>query len=136
MTATLIKAKVKFPAKGPIQTQYGERINVIVTLPDGTEQKLWGSPGSVLASYAKGEEIVLALENGKYKVVEIPPEVDGNPTQNKAPNGLGIPTPEAISQACQLMATCYQEMARLLDGVPPEQLQAMACTVFIQLMRR
>ncbi|MCS6783103.1 MAG: hypothetical protein NZ482_07985 [Gloeomargarita sp. SKYG98] len=92
MTATLIKAKVKFPAKGPIQTPYGERINIVATLPDGKELKLWDRPESALASCAKGEEIVLALENGKYKIVEIPPEVE-----NKAPNSLGIPTPEQVS---------------------------------------
>ncbi len=41
---TLVDATVKYAAGTPRDTQRGPRINVVCTLPDGTEQKLWGDP--------------------------------------------------------------------------------------------
>jgi len=48
--ATLVKGRVKFPAGRVFNTQYGERINIVVELPDKQEIKLWGKPGDIIGT--------------------------------------------------------------------------------------
>ncbi len=60
----LVEAVVKYPARNPIDTQYGERINVVVTTPEGEQIKLWGKPGEEIANLKKGQKVVLARDGG------------------------------------------------------------------------
>lgn len=72
---TLIDAAVKYTAGPPCDTQRGSRILVVCTLPDGTEQKLWGDPGdAALTSLKKGQTVKLAFDGRSYKLAaDAPP---------------------------------------------------------------
>ena len=69
----LVEAVVKYPARNPIDTQYGERINVVVTTPEGEQIKLWGKPGEEIANLKKGQKVVLARDVKGYKLAKISP---------------------------------------------------------------
>ena len=134
--ATLVKGKVKFPAGKVFYTQYGERINIVVELPNKEEIKLWGKPGDIIGSYSKGEEIVLMANGGKYKPLEIPPEGETVPPPPKTTPPNTMPSPETVGSYCHLLTTCYREMAGQMEGLPPELIKDMAVSVFIALTRK
>jgi hypothetical protein len=71
----LYAGKVKFAAgQTPLQTQYGPRINAVVTLEQtGEDIKLWGNPGSAIAHLRKGETISVAQnEKGQWQLASLP----------------------------------------------------------------
>jgi hypothetical protein len=141
-TLNLTYGRVKFTAGQPKQTQYGMRINVVVTLPDGEELKLWGDPGDpALSSLTKGQQVQLAQNaKGNWQLVqqqqsqESPPQQDnGNGT---APTGW---TPEEkraiasrVEEKAKLMKFCL-EQARKHCGEyleSSEDLRAVAIVLF------
>ncbi len=66
----LTNATVKYAAGQPRDTQYGQRINVLVTLPDGTEQRLWGNPDdATLTALSRGQTVQLAKDAKGFKLV-------------------------------------------------------------------
>lgn len=72
---SLYAGKVKFAAgQTPLQTQYGPRINAVITLEQtGEDIKLWGNPGSAIAHLKKGETISVAQnEKGQWQLASLP----------------------------------------------------------------
>ncbi|MBW4474748.1 MAG: hypothetical protein KME45_30870 [Stenomitos rutilans HA7619-LM2] len=150
-TATLISGKVKYAAGHPKQTQYGERINVVISRLDGGEDiKLWGNPGDAIAHLRKGEDVSLLHDGKGYKLVATAPtQPNGN---GKAPPSAKPSTPETWSEDHRAMVfdelkrragvltCCHEEMRkRFLHPqtgelmVSEETLQKYAVSLFLDL---
>ena len=66
-----MQAIVKYQANAPKPTRQGKmRINVVVTLPDGSETTFWGDPGDpLLTSLSKGQPVeVFKDKQGRYQL--------------------------------------------------------------------
>ena len=66
----IVKGVVKYGAGAPREGQYGPSINILVTLEDGSQVRVYGKPGDVIERYKSGQNIQLVDDKGKYKVVE------------------------------------------------------------------
>lgn len=72
---TLVKAVVKYPAGKTLDTQHGQRINVVLTLPDGTEHKEWSHPDDrFLRSLKKGDTVQVVKDGDRYKLLKMEDE--------------------------------------------------------------
>jgi hypothetical protein len=81
-TLNIIQGTVKYVAGPARETKNGPRINVLVTLADGEETKLWGDPGDpVLTPLKKGQSVQL-VKNPKgtgYSLLDISPTTPAAP---------------------------------------------------------
>jgi len=79
---TIVQGTVKYAAGPARETKNGPRINVVVTLADGEETKLWGDPGDpALTSLKKGNAVQL-VKNAKgtgYSLLDISPATPAAP---------------------------------------------------------
>jgi hypothetical protein len=66
----IVKGVVKYGAGAPREGQYGPSINILVTLEDQSQVRVYGKPGDVIERYKSGQNIQLIDDKGKYKVVE------------------------------------------------------------------
>jgi hypothetical protein len=85
-TTELLSGAVKYPARSPLDTVNGPRINVVIALGDGSEAKLWGNPGDAIARLRKGDLVRLMYDGKGYALLE--PETIAPPpvaTQVPAP---------------------------------------------------
>ena len=81
-TLNIIQGTVKYAAGPARETKNGPRINVVVTLADGEETKLWGDPGDpALAPLKKGNAVQL-VKNAKGTGYSL---LDTSPTPPAAP---------------------------------------------------
>lgn len=133
MEQKVIKARVKFGPSKPEMTAHGEKINIVVTLPNGNDLKLWGTPDSALAQYKKGDEILLTYQDGRYRLVEVE-STTVKPKQEEEMN-LGDEMEAKIDTASQIMAKCYRSLEKYLPDLPPEVIQPMATSIFIYMTR-
>jgi len=79
---TIVQGMVKYAAGPARETKNGLRINVVVTLADGEETKLWGDPGdSALTPLKKGNAVQL-VKNAKGTGYSL---LDTSPTTPAAP---------------------------------------------------
>jgi len=133
---SLTQATIKFPAGRVFDGQYGPSCNVLVTMPDGSEQKIWGKPDE-LQSYRRGDSIALLADpkTGKYKPVAI----------EQAPQRANHPAPQADKQAiadfiqsqCKIYSYCYQQARSAMPSdAPLEAVQAAASSVYISTGRK
>lgn len=150
----LVQAVVKFAAREPMQTSRGPRINIKATLPDGTDVQVWGAPDSPIATWAKGQRVLL-LQKGKYfdPAPNQPnqgqePAQHGRPVQGPQRPAVDVSTPEgmeALQKRADALTGLYMSIyARLIEGNPEEpfgagvnkeDLSSAAATIFIQLMK-
>jgi hypothetical protein len=81
-TLNIIQGTVKYAAGPARETKNGPRINVLVTLADGEETKLWGDPGDpTLVPLKKGNAVQL-VKNPKGNGYSL---LDTSPTTPAAP---------------------------------------------------
>jgi hypothetical protein len=79
---TIVQGTVKYAAGPARETKNGPRINVLVTLADGEEIKLWGDPGDpALTPLKKGQSVQL-VKNAKGNGYSL---LDTSPTTPAAP---------------------------------------------------
>jgi hypothetical protein len=79
---TIVQGTVKYAAGPARETKNGPRINVLVTLADGEETKLWGDPGDpALTPLKKGNALQL-VKNAKGTGYSL---LDTSPTTPAAP---------------------------------------------------
>jgi hypothetical protein len=139
----LITATVKFPAGKVFDGQYGPSCNVLVTMPDGSETKIWGKPDE-LQPYRRGDAIALLRDpkTGKFKPVAIAQAPQ--PAQHPAPQATA-PKPELdkvaiadyATQQAKLYSYCYQQARSAMPpDAPLEAVQAAASSVFIATGRK
>lgn len=69
---TLVRATVKYPVGKTLDTQHGQRINVVLTLPDGTEHKEWSHPDDrFLRSLKKGDTVQVVKDGDRCKLLKM-----------------------------------------------------------------
>ena len=151
MAITLLEARVKFPADKVWQsTREGGKdyVSLKCELTNGTGDAVAyanvGSPEqSLLAFYRKGDPVQLAYDGKKYSVVGSGGEMK-TATQTLPPAQAQQmttppekPTMESLIKKGLAGAELYYEIYSdlVLRGMPAEQAQPAASTVFIQLAR-
>ena len=153
MAITLLEARVKYPADKvwPSQQQGGKDYvslkceTLSGTSPNGKDPVIYANVGSpeqsTLASYRKGDPVQLAYDGKKYSVVGSGGEmkIAAQATFTEAtPRPLPEkPTMESLIKKGLAGAELYFEIYSdlVLRGMPAEQAQPAASTVFIQLAR-
>jgi len=145
MRALITTATIKYPAGRVFDGQYGPSCNVLATLPDGSEVKVWGKPDD-LQGYRRGDSIALLQDaKGKYKPVAIaqtPQPVSHPAPQSPAPKPQAPPVDkQSIAQfivdQSRLYSFCYaQARAAMPDDAPDAAIQAAASSVFISTGRK
>jgi hypothetical protein len=133
-TLQLVKGMVKFPAREPRDYGYGERINVVVTLSDGEEVKIWGKPGDPIGELSKGQPVTLAYDGKAYKLADTSP----------SPSSAGM-TPETkkaiaayVEDLANLYSFCFDTAARKLsDRIQDSSaIKEVATTLFLSSCRK
>jgi len=137
----ITKGIVKYGAGAPREGQYGPSINILVTLEDQSQVRVYGKPGDVIERYKSGQAITLIDDNGKFKVLE-------DDTQKMpAPTGVAV-IEQQIAEKPDLAAIVFEMSAiytqAYIDiynkiseaGVPPESATAATSTIFIQVFQK
>jgi hypothetical protein len=135
----ITKGIVKYGAGAPREGQYGPSINILVTLEDQSQVRVYGKPGDVIERYKSGQAITLIDENGKYKVLE---ESQTMP----APTGVAVidqqsEKPDLAALVFEMSAIYSQAYIDIYNkiseaGVPPESATAATSTIFIQVFQK
>jgi hypothetical protein len=128
-----------------VNTKFGQRSVMDVTLPNGQEQAIWGPANfAAIANCYQGQSVAIAVDSkGKYHIVE-----DSQPaavpavtqTQPAKPEGMTPESKKAIAAYVEemgsLYAFCYTTAAVKLAEAPNEAKQAMASSLFIAAQRK
>lgn len=143
-------ATVKYEAREPKQTSRGPRINVKVTLDNGQEVQVWGSPDSPIADWKRGQRVNVKQKGEYYDPAPGTPDAG---TAQSAPQATQKPvadvsTPEAVEalqKRARVLTGLYLDIyAHLIEGdsdkpfgsgINKEDLSSAAATIFIQLCR-
>ncbi|MEM6434503.1 MAG: hypothetical protein AAF773_11720 [Cyanobacteria bacterium P01_D01_bin.115] len=134
-TATITTATVKYAASNPKDYGNGPRINVLTTLPNGEEAKLWGNADDqALLALKKRQSVQLLFDGKGYKLVEAQASSTAPTTVPVAPSKTEVGA--YIEQMTGLYAACYRRAQGALDGAPESAIQAAASSVFISTQRR
>lgn len=137
---SLTTATIKYPAGRVFDGQYGPSCNVLVTMPDGSEQKIWGKPDE-LQSYRHGDTIALLQDaKGKFKPVAIaqqPQPADQPAPVKQAPQVDKAAIADYATQQARVYAFCYaQARAAMPPDAPDAAIQAAASSVYIATGRK
>ena len=136
----ITKGIVKYGAGAPREGQYGPSINILVTLIDDSQVRVYGKPGDVIERYKSGQAITLIDDNGKYKVLEEQPQTMPAPTgvavieqQSEKPD-LAAMVFEMSAIYSQAYIDIYNKISEA--GVPQETATAATSTIFIQVFQK
>lgn len=136
----IVKGVVKYGAGAPREGQYGPSINILVTLEDQSQVRVYGKPGDVIERYKSGQNIQLIDDKGKYKVVEDEPQimpaltgVAVNDQQSEKPD-LAALVFEMSAIYSQAYIDIYNKISEA--GVPHESATAATSTIFIQVFQK
>jgi hypothetical protein len=136
----IVKGIVKYGAGAPREGQYGPSINILVTLEDQSQVRVYGKPGDVIERYKSGQAITLIDDNGKYKVLEEQPQTMPAPTgvavieqQSEKPD-LAAMVFEMSAIYSQAYIDIYNKISEA--GVPQETATAATSTIFIQVFQK
>ena len=136
----IVKGVVKYGAGAPREGQYGPSINILVTLEDQSQVRVYGKPGDVIERYKSGQNIQLIDDKGKYKVVE-----DEQQTMT-AQTGIAVidqqsEKPDLAALVFEMSAIYSQAYIDIYNkiseaGVPHENATAATSTIFIQVFQK
>jgi hypothetical protein len=136
----IVKGVVKYGAGAPREGQYGPSINILVTLEDQSQVRVYGKPGDVIERYKSGQNIQLIDDKGKYKVVEDEPQT------MPAPTGIAVidqqsEKPDLAAMVFEMSAIYSQAYIDIYNkiseaGVPHENATAATSTIFIQVFQK
>ncbi len=133
----IVKGIVKYGAGAPREGQYGPSINILVTLEDGSQVRVYGKPGDVIERYKSGQNIQLIDDKGKYKVVEEEMQQAAKQVQNidvsEKPD-LAAMVFEMSAIYSQAYIDIYNKMSEA--GIPHENATAATSTIFIQVFQK
>jgi hypothetical protein len=133
----IVKGIVKYGAGAPREGQYGPSINILVTLEDGSQVRVYGKPGDVIERYKSGQNIQLVDDKGKYKVVEEEMQQAAKQVQNidvsEKPD-LAAMVFEMSAIYSQAYIDIYNKMSEA--GIPHENATAATSTIFIQVFQK
>ena len=153
----LLYARVKYPANAPRETKNGLRINVLLELPDGTEQKLWGDPGDpLLTPLKKGQQVQVAKDHKGVKLVggsaphspalSTQSPAIGQPSILESEEGRGE-IKKYVKWQAKLLRQCYQETLKqfctadengevLVSPSDSESVRSLAVNLYISTQRK
>jgi len=137
---------VKFSAGKVFETQYGQRINCVISLTNGEEAKLWGNPDdTALLSLKKGQQVQLMKDQKGFKLVaEATPEPSqASPQTSSGSNGKRLPQTWSdderraiaakVEQHSKLMKYCHDQIRNQFgDGLTEESLRTLTITLYLQ----
>jgi ATP sulfurylase len=133
----IVKGVVKYGSSAPREGQYGPSINILVTLEDGSQVRVYGKPGDVIERYKSGQNIQLVDDKGKYKVVEEEMQQAAKQVQNidvsEKPD-LAAMVFEMSAIYSQAYIDIYNKMSEA--GIPHENATAATSTIFIQVFQK
>jgi hypothetical protein len=133
----IVKGVVKYGAGAPREGQYGPSINILVTLEDGSQVRVYGKPGDVIERYKSGQNIQLVDDKGKYKVVEEEMQQAAKQVQNidvsEKPDLAKL-----VFDMSALYSKSYVEIYNAIvdAGIPHENATAATSTIFIQVFQK
>jgi hypothetical protein len=137
-TLQLVKGSVKYPAREPRDYGYGERINVVVTLADGEEVKLWGKPGDPIEGLTRNQPVTLAYDGKSYKLADTPDRSSASPSSA----GMTPETKKAIAAYVEDLANLYSFCFDTADRKLSDRIQdssaikEVATTLFLSAVRK
>ena len=133
----IVKGVVKYGAGAPREGQYGPSINILVTLDDGSQVRVYGKPGDVIERYKSGQNIQLVDDKRKYKIVEEEMQQAAKQVQNidvsEKPD-LAAMVFEMSAIYSQAYIDIYNKMSEA--GIPHENATAATSTIFIQVFQK
>jgi hypothetical protein len=137
----ITKGIVKYGAGAPREGQYGPSINILVTLEDQSQVRVYGKPGDVIERYKSGQAITLIDDNGKYKVLEEQPQTMPAPTGVAVNDQQIAEKPDLAAIAFELSAIYTQTYIdiynKLIEAeIPHENATAATSTIFIQVFQK
>lgn len=133
----IVKGVVKYGAGAPREGQYGLSINILVTLEDGSQVRVYGKPGDVIERYKSGQNIQLVDDKGKYKVVEEEMQQAAKQVQN-----IDVSEKPDLAKLVFDMSALYSKSyveiynAIVEAGIPHENATAATSTIFIQVFQK
>jgi ATP sulfurylase len=133
----IVKGVVKYGSGAPREGQYGPSINILVTLEDGSQVRVYGKPGDVIERYKSGQNIQLIDDKGKYKVVEEEMQQAAKQVQNidvsEKPDLAKL-----VFDMSALYSKSYVEIYNAIvdAGIPHENATAATSTIFIQVFQK
>jgi hypothetical protein len=130
----IVKGVVKYGAGAPREGQYGPSINILVTLEDQSQVRVYGKPGDVIERYKSGQNIQLIDDKGKYKVVEDEPQTMPVQTEQSDKPDLAAMVFELSAIYSQAYIDIYNKISE--GGVPHESATAATSTIFIQVFQK
>jgi hypothetical protein len=133
----IVKGVVKYGSGAPREGQYGPSINILVTLEDGSQVRVYGKPGDVIERYKSGQNIQLVDDKGKYKVVEEEMQQAAKQVQNidvSEKLDLAAMVFEMSAIYSQAYIDIYNKMSEA--GIPHENATAATSTIFIQVFQK
>jgi len=130
----IVKGVVKYGAGAPREGQYGPSINILVTLEDQSQVRVYGKPGDVIERYKSGQNIQLIDDKGKYKVVEDEPQTMTVQTEQSDKPDLAAMVFEISAIYSQAYIDIYNKISEA--GVPHESATAATSTIFIQVFQK
>jgi len=130
----IVKGVVKYGAGAPREGQYGPSINILVTLEDQSQVRVYGKPGDVIERYKSGQNIQLIDDKGKYKVVEDEPQITISKAEESDKPDLAALVFEMSAIYSQAYIDIYNKISEA--GVPHESATAATSTIFIQVFQK
>jgi len=133
----IVKGVVKYGSGAPREGQYGPSINILVTLEDGSQVRVYGKPGDVIERYKSGQNIQLVDDKGKYKVVEEEMQQAAKQVQNidvsEKPD-LAAMVFEMSAIYSQAYIDIYNKMSEA--GIAHENATAATSTLLIKVFQK
>lgn len=142
----VVSGTVKFPAGKVFETKYGQRVNAVITLDDGSEAKLWGNPDDhELRELCRGQAVQLVKDAKGYKLVGTSPAPSTQPaataTQTKNTE-LNPEQKRAIAAYIQGQADLFNYALKTVrervevDPADTESVRAIATSIYIATQRK
>lgn len=133
----LLTAKVKSQPR-VVETRFGVRSVMDVTLPDGQEQAIWGPENfHPIVTCKPGQSVPVALDSkGKYHVVENekPGVVEVSQAQLSPEQKREIA--QYITQQRDLLAFCLDQAATIPQAQTDESVEKLGVTLYLSAQRK
>ena len=131
----VLKGIVKYAAGPPREGQYGPSINILVTLDEGYDVRVYGKPGDPIEQLKAKQIVQLIEDKGKYKLIE-------EEAQAQQPQPTEKTEKPDMRQVIHEMETLYSDTfidifnAMISAGIPIENATAATSTIFIQIFQK
>ena len=131
----VLKGIVKYAAGPPREGQYGPSINILVTLDEGYDVRVYGKPDDPIEQLKAKQPVQLIEDKGKYKLIEEEaPAQQPQPTEKTEKPDMA----QMIYEMTTLYSNTYKDIynAMINAGIPHENATAATSTIFIQIFQK